>query len=224
MELVRPGSNIRIVTDVDPTKETISVKTSTIYDISDPVILAAQSDPPLGPSLVGRTVMITYVNKEGGTVIRYGFPARIDALVDYDLAGGETVQAIRMEREGDIRPHSIRMFHRVEPLPDGNLRLFIAGKEMKILDISLGGVRFTLDGSISLGAGRIEDIYVDIGQRSYNLRARICRTWESTDVRSWKEPGFASAEFLGAPHFFERVLVRQLRQIERNSRVDKEQD
>jgi hypothetical protein len=227
MELVKPGLNVRVVTDVDPTKEIISVRASSIYDITGNTLIIAQTDPPVGPSLINKSVMITYVKDtyakdDARKHVRYGFPARLAEMIDYNLASGEKVKALRVEKEGDTKPYSIRMFHRVEPSVESGLRLFIGCLEMKILDISLGGVRFCHDGSLKLGPERIENIFLDIGEKTYSLKARICRSWESPDIRSWKEGHFATAEFIAISSNFERILVKKLHQIERNSRPEKE--
>jgi hypothetical protein len=222
MELVKPGLNVRVVTDVDPTKEIINVRASSIYDITGNTLTIAQTDPPAGSSLINKSVMITYVKDDVHKHVRYGFPARLAEVIDYNLTSGEKVKALRVEREGDTRPYSIRMFHRIEPSAESGLRLFIGSMEMKILDISLGGVRFCHDGSLKLGPERIEDIFLDIGDKTYSLKARICRSWESPDIRSWKEGHFAIAEFIAISSNFERILVKKLHQIERNSRPEKE--
>jgi hypothetical protein len=222
MELVKPGMNIGVVTDIDLTKEIIHVKASSIYDIDGTTITIAQSSPPIGQSHISKSVMITFVKKEDSTHVRYGFPARLAQVIDYELSEGNKVKAIIAEREGDTRPYSIRMFYRVEPLAESGLRLFVDGVEMKILDISLGGVMFCHDGSLKLDPDRIQEIFIDIGERTFSLHARICRTWESSDGRSWKEGYFATAEFITIPGHFKRILVKRLHQIERDLRVELE--
>ena len=43
---IRPGLSVRIVTDIDVMKERILVKGSTVYDMQEPAIILAQTDPP----------------------------------------------------------------------------------------------------------------------------------------------------------------------------------
>ena len=222
MDLIRPGLNIRVVTEIDPIKDTIRVWASTIYDISGDTIIMAQSNPPMTASLFNYSTMITYVKKEGRKLVRYGFPVTAKEVIDYDLSNGQTVKAVLAEKKGDTRPYSIRMFHRVEPSSESTMRLFIGNREMIILDISLGGIRFGHDGTLKFNHDKIEDISLDIGGKTYALQARICRTWESPDIRSWKESHFGSAEFYNLPSTFERILVKRLHQIERDSRTRQE--
>jgi hypothetical protein len=221
MESVKPGLNIKIVIDIDVTKEMIHVRGSSLYDITGNTLIIAQTSPPVGPSLFNKPIMITYLKKEDHKFVRYGFPARLAEVVDYDLSGGRKVKALIAEREGDTFPYSIRMFYRIEPSAESGLRLFIGGSEMKILDISLGGIRFCCDGYLKLGPEGIEEISLDVGNKSYSIKARISRTQEDSSMRSWKGGSFATAEFLAAPEHFERILVKRLHQIERDSRAKK---
>jgi hypothetical protein len=222
MESLRPGLNVQLVTDMDCARETICVRTATVYDVSGNTVIVSQTDPPLGPSVVDRVINVTYVRKEKGNPERHGFSARVRGFVNHVLSGGSTVRALHLERQGGPEPFSIRMFHRMEPSRSTLLRLFVGGSEVTILDVSLGGMRFGYGGKLSLQAGTTEDINLDIGQKSYNLKARICRTWEKRYPDNWKEDRVASLEFVALPTSVERMLVRTLHQMERESRNKEE--
>jgi hypothetical protein len=222
MESLRPGLNVQLVTDMDCARETICVRTATIYNVSGNTVIVSQTDPPLGSSLVDQVINVTYVRKERGNPERHGFSARVRGFVDHVLSGGSTVKALHLEKQGGPEPFSIRMFHRMEPSRSILVRLFIDGSEVTVLDVSLGGMRFGYGGKIRLQPGTIKSISVDIGQKSYNLEARICRTWEKKYPDNWKEDQVASLEFVALPSSIERILVRTLHQMERESRNKKE--
>jgi hypothetical protein len=220
MESVRPGLNIELVTEMDCTRETINVKTSTVYETSGNTVVVAQTDPPVGPSLIGHVITVTYVRRKEGKLERHGFSARLSGITDYALKAGTMVKALQLESEGGAEPCSIRMFHRVEPSRNNRVRLFIEGREVKVLDVSLGGMRFAYGRTVRVDPGKTEDICVDIGKKTYKLKARICRTWEKTDIDCWREDGVASVEFVNASGTFERELVRTLHQMEREARAE----
>ena len=218
MDSLRPGLNVQLVTDMDCTQETICVRTATVYDVSGSTVIVSQTDPPAGSSLVERVINVTYVEKKKGDPERHGFSAKVRGFVDHVLTDGSTVKALLLERQGGSEPFSIRMFHRMEPSRSNLLRLLVAGSEVTVLDVSLGGIRFGYGDKTPLQSGTIEDISIDIGQKSYNLKARICRTWEKRYPDNWKEDRVASLEFVALPGSLERILVRTLRQMERESR------
>ena len=45
--MIKPGLSIRVVTDIDITRETIKVKTSTVYEAVNDRIVIAQIEPPI---------------------------------------------------------------------------------------------------------------------------------------------------------------------------------
>jgi hypothetical protein len=218
MSIVKPGLNIRVVTDIDITRETISVTASTIYEVVNDRITIAQIEPPIVKP--HGEITITYLTRENGFLERRGFPAEVAALIDYDVDEKHRVKAVVADKTGDACPFSIRMFHRVEPTEESDIEMQIFQHRLKIQDISLRGAGFSHDRGLSIETGQVIDVCLEIGGVSYDLEARITRTWPSGDVRMRREIACASAEFVNMSISTQRALLRKLHQIERKSRSD----
>jgi len=218
MSVLKPGLNIRVVTDIDITRETISVKVSTVYEVANDRIVIAQIEPPIAKP--HGQITITYLTRENGFLERRGFPAEVAALVDYGVDEEHKVKAIVADKTGDPRPFSIRMFHRVEPTEESGIEMHVLQHQLKIQDISLRGAGFSHDRGLSVETGQVIDVCLEIGGLCYDLEARITRTWPSGDVRVIREIAYASAEFVNMSTSTQRALLRQLHQIERKSRSD----
>jgi hypothetical protein len=203
MSVIKPGLSIRVVTDID---------------IVDDRIIIAQVEPPI--TKPRGEITITYLTREHGFLERRGFPAEVAALVDYDLDEKQKVKAVAVDKTGDPRPFSIRMFHRVEPAEESDIELHVSQHRVKILDIGLRGAGFSYDRGLPIKTGQVMEFSLEVGGMSYDLEARITRTWASGDVRMRREMAFASAEFVNMSISAQRALLRKLHQIERKSRMD----
>jgi hypothetical protein len=215
----RPGMNTRIVTEIDLAREIIHVRNSVVYEVNGPLAILAQTDPPVLKSMLEKEIVVTYLVQEKQGSARYGFPARIVRFIDdYKLTSAQKVKAIEVSMNAEPSPYSIRMFYRVEPTGKSNLTMTVYDKEVNILDISLGGAKFSHDKHSSLEMGRIVELNVSIDGRIYSLEGRIQRTWEGDNERFKHELGFASVEFLNMGRSMEHALSRKIREIERENR------
>lgn len=212
MKTIRPGLNIRVVAEMDPVKETISVRSSTIYEINDDRLVFAQTTPPI--TKPGHEVIVTYLANDNEDQ-RRGFSAEVMEIIGYELAGGQHVKALVAIKKGKTSPFSIRMAHRVKPTENAHLTLFINGVNVEILDISLKGAQFKYPKRLALETGGLVDISIDIGTRTYDFKDLIGRTWESNNFVMRKQNGFATVEFTALSKNAERALLHKLRQIER---------
>jgi hypothetical protein len=219
MDVVKPGLNIRIVIEVDPMMEKISVKPSTIYEVADNLLIIAQTEPAI--TKLRQQITITYLVRENGRLRRRGFPAQVADLIDYSLQAGCKVKAIVAEKNGEPQPFSVRMHYRAEPTVQSRLAMYILGRKVDILDISLRGARFSHPRTLGVQPGAFVGVCLDIAGRSYDLEGRIVRIWESTSDRVRRETAFASVEFLTLGATAERALLRRIHQIERDSRPNK---
>ncbi len=214
---IKPGLSIRIVTEVDVTRERIHVKGSIIYDVKEGTAILAQTDPPILKSMLHKEVTITYLTKDKDVMVRHGFPARIVEFIDYNLNSGQQVRALVVERTGNEQPYSIRMSYRVAPTGRSELTMTIYGTAINILDISLGGARFTYDKSLKLEPDAIVNASIEMDGRPYGLEARILRTWYGDSEGVNHGLRFASAEFVNMSKTVEYALSRKIHEVERES-------
>jgi hypothetical protein len=215
---LRPGLSTRIVTDVDVTKERILVKGSIVYDVQEPTVILAQTDPPILKSMLHRDVIVTYLTKEKDDEVRYGFTAELVEFIDYSLSSGQEVKALVVKRTGPEKPYSIRMSYRVAPTGRSNMIMSVYANKVNIIDISVGGAKFTYAASLTLKADEIVQVGLEIDGRDYTLEARILRAWQGDSQGASSHLWFASAEFVNTSKTMEQVLSRKIREIELESR------
>jgi hypothetical protein len=215
---IRPGLNVRIVTDIDVTKERILVKGSTVHDVQEPVIILAQTDPPILKSMLHKEAIVTYLIKEKDGPVRYGFTAEFVEFIDYSLNSGQQAKALVVRRTGPEKPYSIRMSYRAGPTGRSNISMSVFSHSVNIIDISLGGVKFTYGTPLVLMFDEIAPIGLEIGGKVYTLEAHILRTWQGDYEGARRHLWFASAEFVNMSKTVEHALSRKIYDIERESR------
>ncbi len=82
---------------------------TTIYSVSERRILLAQTDPPLSADDLGRVVVFTYVIHKESAPARYRFHARMVGFSDHEIAPGQRVPALVIERTSAPEPCNLRM-------------------------------------------------------------------------------------------------------------------
>jgi hypothetical protein len=217
---IKPGSNIKLVTEVDLARERIHVKSTTVYDVNGAFITLAQTDPPVLKSMLRKEVVVTYLKRSTNGMVRYGFPATVMEFIDnYTLSKSQEVRALVVSGRAEAAPYNIRMFFRVEPTGQSNLSMTVEHKEVNVLDISLGGVKFSHDRRLVLNPNSIARITIGIDGKIHDLQARILRTWESDNERLRNELRFAAAEFLHMNKTIEHELSRKIYEIQAENRL-----
>ncbi|OPY74421.1 MAG: Flagellar brake protein YcgR [Syntrophorhabdus sp. PtaU1.Bin058] len=218
---VKPGTHIAITVDIDPLRETIDVKNSIVHDVIGEKIIIAQTDPPILKSYLNKTLHITYIEKEGGRPLRYGFPARVlEFIKDYKLTSSETAQAIALTQEADTEPYNLRMFYRLEPPSNSGLDIYIKGERTGILDISIGGASFSHNKGAHLQASSTIGIILSIDGAETRIDAQVLRVKEPESDRLKKSLEIVSISFLNMPGNTKNTLSRKIRDIERTMRFE----
>ena len=216
---IMPGLNVKLIVEVDSRTERISARTSTVYDVDGERLVLAQTEPAIGNSMLDKEITVTYLAEEKKGPARYGFPAVITGFVDYyELVSTREVQALAVRKRANPLPYNIRRCYRVEPTERSGLDMSIHGKRVNILNVSLGGVRFTYDvGGLELYPGSVVEISFDIDGIICKTDATILRIWSGEDEGFRRDLFFAAAEFLEVTRTFEQELSRKIREIERES-------
>jgi hypothetical protein len=193
---IRPGLSTRIVTDIDVTRERILVKGSTVYDVQEPAIILAQTDPPILKSMLQKEVIVTYLVKEKDDTVRHGFAAELVEFIDYSLNSGQQVKALVVRRTGPEKPYNIRMSHRVSPTGRSTIAMSVFANKVNIIDISLGGAKITYSKPLALKLDEIVQIGLEIDGNVYTSEAHILRTWQGDHESARRDLWFASVEFV----------------------------
>ncbi len=215
---IRPGLSVRIVTDTDVMKERVPVKGSTVYDVQEPVIILAQTDPPILKSMLHKKAIVTYLIKEKENEVRHGFAVELIEFIDYSLNPGQEVKALVVKKTGPEKPYSVRMSYRVGPTGGSNITMSVFASSVNIIDISLGGAKFTYSAPLVLKSYDTAPIDLEMGGKVYTLEAHILRTWQGDNEGARRNLRFASVEFVNISKSVERALTRKINDIKRESR------
>jgi len=213
-----PGSNVDIVLDFDWLNEKIDVRRATVYELNDKRIVISQTAPPTGRYNIGKKVKITYLLFEKDVWVRYGINGRLIRIVNnYRLSGYETVQAIEIIPEPGREFFNLRLFYRLEPPLDCGLTLFLKKERMNILNISLGGVKFTHSKDYPIQPKSRLNLILRIDEQNYDVEARTMRI-SSVSGRMGEKLEAAAVKFLNLDKKIQELLSFKIREIERKMR------
>lgn len=216
---IRPGLNINIVIHIDHMRETIDVGNSIIHEVQDDLLIVAQTDPPISRTRLGQEIFVTFLERSSGKVGRFGFPATVAGFIrDYELSSAVKVQALALRMAGDADEYNLRMFFRLEPPGNCGLKISIHGNPVNLIDVSIGGARFSYEKSHRLNVGEDVILTLVIDTTAYSLNGRVRRMWEPENDRIRKTIAMASVQFIDMEPQVKNVLARKIRDIERELR------
>ncbi len=213
---VRTEDSVKIITEIDAQTDNISTRDSVIYASDGETLILAQTDPPLESSMLDQEVVVTYVVKEEEGYVRYGFHAVIADLLDhFQPEPGRHARALTVRRRSRPEPYNMRMRYRVQPSNKSGLDVSIHRKKVNVVDVSLGGIRFSYDDRLRLEVDNVVEVNLAIGRDVHTVETRIVRIWEKEAEFFKTELRFAAGEFRNMSRRFEEELSRKIREIER---------
>lgn len=216
---IRPGTNINLVVNVDHMRETIDVGNSVIHEAGEDVLIAAQTDPPISRTRLGQEIFVTFLDKSGKRLRRMGFPAVIAGFIaDYELNPTVRVQALALRQAGEAEEYNLRMFFRLEPPGSSGLTISIHGRPVNLIDVSIGGARFSYERSNALNAGDDIALTIVMDSAAHSVQGRVLRVWEPENERIRKTIAMASVQFTEMEARVKNMLARKIRDIERELR------
>ena len=215
---ISPGSNVDIVLDFDSLEETIDVRSATVYDLDDKRIILSQTSPPIGIYSIGKRVNVTYLVKEKDGPARYCITGKLAEIVrDYRLPGSETVQALLIMPEPGRERFNLRLFYRLEPPADGGIVLLLNQEKVNIIDISIGGARFTHRKDQPIKAKKMVRLILQVGEESFDVEAQVVRIFPVSG-RMAKKLESVAVQFLNLDRNMKDLLSKKIRDIERKMR------
>ncbi|HME44234.1 MAG TPA: PilZ domain-containing protein [Syntrophorhabdales bacterium] len=213
-----PELNVKLVVETDKKRERINARNSVIYAVNGETLILAQTEPSITSSLLNKEIAVTYLLTKSGRHLRYGFSALVTQLIDqYELMPDQYVRAIAVCKCSESKPYEIRMCYRVGPSSKSGLDASILGRKVNIVDISLGGIKFSYGEGLRLETDKVIEVRLEIAGEIYPVQAKIVRTWRTEQERFRTELRFAGAEFLNVNGKMEHELSRKILDIERES-------
>lgn len=215
---ISPGSNVDIVVDFDRSEETIDVRSTTVYDLDDQRIILSQTSPPIATCDIGRRVKVAYLVTEKDGPARYCVTARLAEIVrDYKLSGSETAEAIVLIQESAHERFNLRLFYRLEPPTDSGLTLFLGEEKVNILDVSIGGAKFTHRKDHPVKPNEMLKLILQVGEESFDVEAQVVRVLPVSG-RMAKKLESVAVQFLNLDMNIKDLLSKKIRDIEREMR------
>ena len=211
------GMSIALVVESDMANDRSDIRRSIVYDIAEGNrIILSQTTPPIASYHLNRSMEVTFLNRSQGRPTRFGITAKLLEIVkEYKLYSDKFVPALLMKCS--MRGFSkvdLRMFYRVTPTPTHRIKFFLDGKELTLMELSLGNVCFIhgLDNPIDIG--RYFKAQIEIDGSEYDVDIKIIRTWSNPDLRK-NGLGYVAAQFMSPEKQLNFVLGGKVLEIER---------
>ena len=213
-----PELNVRLVVETDQKRERINARNSVIYAVDGETLILSQTEPSITSSLLNKEIMVTYLLQKNDKYSRYSFSALVTELIDqYELKPDQHVRAIAVCKRSEAKPYEMRMCYRAGPSSKSGLDASILGTKVNVVDISLGGIKFSYGEVLRLETDKVIEVRLGIAGEIYPVQARVVRIWRTERERFKSELRFAGAEFLNVSGKTEQELSRKIRDIERES-------
>ncbi len=214
---IRRGQIVNVIVRIDYQKEVVETKDSVVYDVIDNKIIIAQTKPHISKEDLNKEVYVTYLEKNIGKPIRYGFPATIFELVKYFKPVSEKkTQAVVLFQKGPWEQYNLRMFYRHEPPSNSGIDIFVFGKKVNIIDISIDGVSFSHNNIPQVKVNdKIKTILV-IGEKAFQIKTKVVHVRKPEGQMAEKNIRLISTRFLDITGETKKELGKKIWNIERD--------
>lgn len=215
---IRPGISVNIIVNVDIDKEITDVRSAIIYDIAGSNVILSQTDPPFEKHHIGKNVTVTHLIRRKNDTCRVGFSGKvINVLHDYKHSSSTLVTAVVVKKEAGVNEYDLRLHFRVKPKIDSNVTLFVGEEKCNLIDVSLGGARFSHKHDKPMEAGSIINLLLIIDDDKLNIEAKTVRVWTAAETAEHRDMEYVSVQFLSLDKNVSNILSRKIMMIQRKS-------
>ncbi|MCS7281165.1 MAG: PilZ domain-containing protein [Desulfobacterota bacterium] len=212
--MLGPGRPVKIVYDVDIIREEIYVRNSFTHEIEGNSILVFQTDPPFTPKDIGKFVIVTYLEKKEKDHPRFGFTGQLREIrKSVKFENGATADLILIEKLSDPFPYNLRRYVRVQIPSYVNIRFYLNGEMIPLIDLSVGGASFVYNKIPGFSEGEVLKARIVTPVRSIDLETKILRI-EDRDFGRQKV-FHISSEFVNTPAHVKNTLTTILFEVEK---------
>jgi hypothetical protein len=184
---LKVGTNVDIVFENELMKSDAHYMKALVYDCAGSKITTSQTSPALDRHFLGRRIIVTFLVKMERRILRYGFPAKLtDLISNYRIASNNNVDALVIEQLAKPKQVDFRMYFRVKTSLSSNISLAVKEGRVNLVDISLGGAKFTCPKHYLLRPADVIKINLSIGQTGFSLMARVCDAktpYDSSEIK-----------------------------------------
>jgi hypothetical protein len=218
---LRPGRQVELVVVSDAWGNECDVRLSRLHDIDDSKrLLLAQTMPRLGSYMVGQVLEITFLilvtDVPGGRRLRVGYKTPLKAVWDnYLVRPGLRGDVLVVDGPQALGRFTLRRHYRLPGERLEGLAIYLVPGQVKvrILDLSLGGMRFSHPRARGLSVGSIIDLLLVQGDLRVPLEGRVVRNG-TLGGRDEAIP-FTAVRFSRLPAQYERQLTSLINDLQR---------
>ena len=193
---IRPGMSVNVVLNVDIDKEVADVRNAIVYDVDGVVIVLSQTNPPFTKYHIGTEITVTYLVKKKEIPSRIGFSGKVIGILnDYNLYSSNTVQAVNIVRESELKIYDLRMHYRVNPKSDSGIYLYVGGEKVNLLDISIGGARFCHPRDNPIERGVMIKMILILDLERFDIEAKSVNVWYPSEAGRRADLEYVSVQF-----------------------------
>jgi hypothetical protein len=217
MPNLKVGTTVNIIFENEIMKNKAHFMKALVYDIEDNKIIVSQTSPALNRRFLNRPIMVSFLAGVGGRNLRFGFPSKLlDLVNDYKIASEQSVEALILQQYEEAELVDFRMYFRVAPGMQSDISLILNEEKVNLIDISLGGARFTCPLDYSLRTADKIKFKLLIGIRVFNLDTIVREVWVPYDVSTNRNLKYVSVEFEYDDKQLEASLGKAILEIERH--------
>ena len=215
---LRPGRRVDLIVDTDLTRDRIDVRSTILHDVDKSGrLLVAQPFPRINRRMVGRSMEVTFLirqlKNEGSQWMRVGYKTKLAGIVeDFPIGDGKRDSILVLPPPKNLTKFTLRLNYRLSPSKDRDLRLYIWPDRTKveIMDISLGGVKFSHPEIWSFSVGANLTLILASQGKEWILEGRCIRSGKL------KIRGFATVRFVGVNPETKREISALLQKLMRH--------
>ncbi|MEN6331705.1 MAG: PilZ domain-containing protein [Smithella sp.] len=213
---LKVGTGVDIVFENEINKRNAHYMKALVYDYKGSNVIISQTSPPLSRRFLNRRVAITFLAKADKRIARFGFMAQLVGLTtDYQISADRSVEALVFKQLEKLQRMDFRVFFRVKPPSYSNINLYFRGEKVNLIDISLGGAKFSYPATHLFRRGDTVNFELIIDYTAFEVEARVCNLSLPQESSANKALQYVGVEFEGDNKRLEGVLGKAIIAIER---------
>lgn len=213
---LKAGMPLDIIFEKEVNQQNAHYMKAVVYDYDNDFITISQTSPALNKRFLNRRILTTFLMKIENRILRFGFPGLLaDLISDYAMSSGKTTEALLIKKLAQPEPTDFRMYFRVKPPLNTDLSLFLAEQKVSLLDISIGGAKFTYPKRHIFRPGETVKFKLIIDKAIFNIDAGVRNVREPHFVTTHKNIQHVSVEFLHNDKKMAASLGKAIMDIER---------
>lgn len=214
---LRAGMPLDIIFENEIDRTDAHYMKAVVYDCGNKFITISQTSPALTTHFLNRRVLTTFLAHTKNRLLRFGFTGQLyDLITDYTMSSGKTAEALRIKKLNEPAPVDFRMYFRVTPPSETELRLFLEEERVSLLDISIGGAKFTYPKKYFFLPGDSVKFKLLIGNAVFDIDASVRSVRQPDIFVNNRSIQYVSVEFRIDDKKIETSLGQAILNIERS--------